>query len=104
LTPTISGCASVVMKARYEAVVGEGPLELGHDVVVLRRRGVDGHQVVVVEVDAVGADLTQQADDLDRAQHRPYRLAERIASRVSNGPEAERELVLRFRRVQIAHG
>ena len=84
--------------------VGQGLLEVLHDPVVLGRRGVDRHEVVVVEVDAVGAHLGQQVDDLDRAEDRPHRLAERVAAGVADRPEAERELVLRLGGEGVAHG
>ncbi len=65
--------------------------------VALGGRGVDRHQVVVVEVDAIGADLGQQVDDLDRRTRRAHRLAEGVAPGVADGPEAEGELIGRGR-------
>jgi hypothetical protein len=68
--------------------------KLAHDPVALRRRGVDGHEVVVVEVDAPCAHLGEQAHDLDRRARRPDEVAERIAPAMADGPETEGELVL----------
>ena len=63
--------------------------------VALGWRGVDGHEVVVVQVDAPGADARRAS-----SPRRPGgsdvadRLAERVAAAVGDGPEAEGELVL----------
>ena len=88
-----------------EAVVAARLPELAHDAVALGRGRVDGHEVVVVEVHAPGADLAEQRYELDRGQPRPDRLAERVAAGVADRPQAERELVLRTRSVGIVrHG
>ena len=71
-------------------------LEVADDLLALGRGGVDRDQVVVVEVDAVGAHLGQQVHELHRRQDRADGLAERVAAGVADGPEAERELVLRL--------
>src|SRR5690606_2217699 len=74
-------------------------LEAGDDLIALGRRGVDGHQVVVVQVDAPGADVRQHVHDVDRVDGRARLGAERVASTVSDGPQAKRKLVLRFGRI-----
>ena len=88
----------------HDPGVGQGLLEVLDDLVALGRRGVDRHEVVVVEVDAVGPHLGQQVDDLDRREHRAHRLAEGVAAGVADRPEAERELVLRLGGEGVAHG
>jgi len=57
-----------------------------------------------VEVDAVGAHLREQMDQLHGRQDGSHGLAERVAARIAYRPEAERELVLRPRLKRIAHG
>ena len=59
-----------------------------------RGRRAEGHEVVVVEVDAVGAELGQPVHRLDRVERRPHLVAERIAARVADGPQTEGEVVL----------
>ncbi len=88
----------------HDPRVGERLLEVLDDLVALGSARVDRHEVVVVEVDAVGAHLAEQVHDLDRAQHRPHRLAERVAPRVADRPQAERELVLGLGCVGVGHG
>ena len=51
-------------------------------------------QVVVVEGDAVRAELGQPVHRLDRVERRPGGVAERVAGLPADGPEAEGELVL----------
>jgi len=67
--------------------------KLADDPVAVWRRGVDWHQVVVVQVDAPGAHLGEQVDDLHRRQPRTHRIAERVATRIADRPQTERELV-----------
>ena len=57
--------------------------------------GVDRHEVVVVEVDAPGADLAEHRDGIHRRQRRTHRFTKRIAAAVADGPETKREFVLR---------
>ena len=78
-------------------------LELADDAIALGRRGVDRHEIVVVQVDAPGADLAEQRHGVDGRQRRPHGIAERVAAAVADGPEAERELVLRARRIGVCH-
>ena len=81
----------VVAIGTTQAVVLEGFLEVLADLRVLLRRGVDGDQVVVVEVDAVRADFAEQVDDLHGGDGFADGPAERVAAGVADGPEAEGE-------------
>jgi hypothetical protein len=69
-----------------------GLLELLDDAIALGGRRVDGHQVVVVQVHAPGADIGQQLHGVDRRQDGTDFGAERIAAAVGDGPQAEGEL------------
>src|SRR5690606_32360516 len=62
-----------------------------------------GHEVVVVEVHAVCADLGEQVDKIDRAERISHRPAERVPPDVANGPQSEREVVFRFGFVTVWH-
>ena len=89
----------------HEPVVQTRLPEVAHDSVPIGRRRVDGHQVVVMQVDSPGADVTEQPGKLDRGQPRPHRGAEGIASRVADRPETKGELVLGSRFVGVVgHG
>ena len=89
---------------RHDDAVGvAGLLELLDDPVALGGRGVDGHQVVVVEVHAPRADFGQHLDRVDRRQRRTHLGAERIAAAVADGPETEGELVFGEGGVIVAH-
>ena len=61
-------------------------LELLHDAVALRGGGVDGDEIVVVQVDAPRTDLGEHRDRVDRRERRPDDVAERIAAAVADGP------------------
>jgi hypothetical protein len=63
-----------------EAVFVQGAPEAGDDAVALRGGGAVGHQVVVVEVDAVGAELGELGDRVRRVEGRPGGFAERVAA------------------------
>ena len=73
----------------------ERAAEIADDAVALGGRGVDGDQVVVVEVDAVGAELGEPVHARDGIERRPDAFAERIAAAVADRPESEGEFVLR---------
>ena len=79
-----------------EAVLVQRFLEVAHYPVPFCRGRVDRNQIVVMEVDAPGADLPQELDQLRRRAHLPHRVAEGVASDVADGPEAEAEFVVRF--------
>jgi len=73
---------------------GESFLEITHDAPALIRRGVNRHQVVVMQVHSPSTHLAEQAHQLDRRKNLPHRLTERIATRIPHGPQAEGKLVL----------
>jgi hypothetical protein len=73
--------------------VGDGPAKVANQPITLRRAGIDRHEVIVMQVDAVGADVAQAPHGLDRREHGPRRIAERIATPMADRPEAEREAV-----------
>jgi len=58
--------------------VDQGLLEVCNDAIALRRGGVDRHQVIVMEVDAVSARFGQQVNDLDGRELSAHLTAERI--------------------------
>jgi hypothetical protein len=88
----------------HQARRDERLLEVVDDAIAVGGGGVDGHQVVVVEVHAVGADLREQVDDVNRRQCRADGIPERIAAAVADGPEPERELVFGPGGVEVTHG
>jgi hypothetical protein len=83
----------------HQAGLAERGLELAYDPGLLGGRGVDRHQVVVVEVDAPGAGLGEQPDGLHRPERRPRGLAKRVAADVADRPKAKGELIVCFRLV-----
>ena len=52
------------------------------------------HEVVVVEADAVRADVGEVVHRVDRVERRPRLVAERVAAAVADGPQAEGEVVV----------
>ena len=74
-------------------MVLERLLEVADDAIPFGGGRVDRHQIVVVEVDAPGAELAQPLDGDDGVDPGPDELAEGIAAAVADGPEAECELV-----------
>src|ERR1051325_6715450 len=79
-----------------EAVAFARALEVGDDAIALGQSGGDGHEIGGAGVDAPRADLGQQRAGADRRQWIADDVAERIAAAVADGPETERELVLRL--------
>ena len=79
----------------------ERRLELLHDPVALRRGGIARDEIVVVEVDAIRPQLAELVDDLDGADDRTRRVAERVAAGVAHRPQPEGEMVLRARSVGV---
>jgi hypothetical protein len=73
--------------------LGQRALELADDLLALGRRGLVRNQILVVQVDAVGAELAELVNNLHGRQHLTHGVAERIATRVANRPETEREVV-----------
>ena len=86
-----------------QAPLVESLFEGAHDLVPFLGRRVDGHQVVVMEIDSVGAHIGQQVNDFDGRERGADRFSERVPAHVSDGPETERELVFRFRTIRIGH-
>ena len=84
-------------------MVVQGLLEVAHDAIALAGRGTTRHQVLVVEIHTVRAQLGELLDDVRRGHRAAGRLPERVPSGISNGPETKGEFVF-FTRLQIAHG
>src|SRR5262252_9122513 len=78
-----------------DAVVFAGLLEPPHNAVPLLWCGVNGHQVVIMQIHTPGANLTEHRHNVHGRNDRTYEVAERIATAVSDCPQTERELVLR---------
>ena len=74
------------------------------DVLPLRWRRAVGHEVVVVEADAVGAEVGQPVDGVDRVEGGAHHGAEGVPPWVSDGPQAEGEVVLGSGGEGIGHG
>ena len=81
----------------------ERALEPGDDRVALGCARADGHEVVVVEADAVRPDSGQVLHRVDGVERCPHLVAERVAARVADGPETEGEVVLGDWRERVAH-
>src|SRR5204862_4037497 len=81
----------------------ERAAKAGDDAVALGGGRVDRDEIVVVEVNAPCAELCKLVDGGDRIDRRPHELAERIAAAVTDGPEAEGELVRRRRLECVRH-
>jgi hypothetical protein len=77
----------------HQAGSVQRPLELPNDTVTLTCRGALGYQVVVVQVDTVGAQLSEFPDGVGGLEGRAGRLAEGVASGIADRPETEGELV-----------
>src|SRR5207253_5339062 len=77
--------------------------EILHDAIPVGRRRVDRDEIVVVQIHAPGAHVGQHRDRIVGRKWRAHGVSERIASSIADGPEAERKLVLRARRVLVRH-
>src|SRR5690606_845462 len=88
---------------KREAGLLERLFKTGDDLVSFGRRGVDGHQVVVVEVDTPSADVSEHMHDVDGINGRAHFKAKGIASAVANSPKPKRETIRRSRCV-LGHG
>jgi len=75
-------------------VVAECLLERARDAVALAGGGADRHEIVVVQVDALRAELGELADGFGRFPWGAGRQAEGIGTDIPDGPETEGELVL----------
>src|SRR5439155_80743 len=62
------------------------------------------HEVVVVQIDAVRAELREFADDVHGSEGESHGIPKRVASRVAHRPEPERETVLRPGCVGVLRG
>ena len=69
----------------------------------LARRAV-GDEIVVVEADAVGAQVGEPVHGVDRVEWRAHLGAERVTAGVAHRPEPEGEVVFGSRREEIGHG
>ena len=78
----------------HEAGVGEALLEAGDDLVAGGVVAAEGDHVVVVEVDAVRAQLGELLQRVDGVHRRAGGGPERVHALPADGPEAEGELVL----------
>ncbi len=103
-----TGCVKrlVVAIAQTTPLSVKRLLELGDDLVPLLRRRAKGNEVVVVQVDAIGAEVAEFADALDGWDGGADGSAEGVCAGVADGPQAKREFVglLRGIRGRAAHG
>src|SRR5262245_66258162 len=83
-------------------VIAQSLLELADDLVALGGAGVNRHEVVVVKVDAISAELGKAFDDSDGRDRLARGLSERIAPRIPDRPEAKRQFVFLLR-LQVVH-
>jgi alanine racemase len=87
-----------------EKAVGiEGLFEIPDDLIALGACGVDGDEVVVVEIDAVRADLAEEVANLDGRKLGADGPTERIAADVADGPQAKGEFQFRIGLVLVGH-
>ena len=86
----------------HAGVVERAPEPL-QDRLALGRGRAGRHEVVVVEVHAVRAELGEAVHGVDRIERRARLVAERVATAVADRPEAEREVVVGRRCVLVAH-
>src|SRR5262245_10142552 len=78
-------------------VIAQSFLELADDLVAFGGAGVNRHEVVVVEVDAVSSEFGKAFDDCDGRNRLAGRLSERIAPRIPDRPDAKREVMFLLR-------
>jgi len=72
-----------------------------HDGLTLGRRRPERHQVVVMEVDSVCAQIGEVVDDIDGIERGSYLQPERIPAPVADRPESEGEAMFRKGRERI---
>ena len=82
----------------------ERPPEPLEDVVALVGRRAVGHEVVVVEAHAVGAEVGEPVHGVDRVERGAHLGAEWVAAGIPHRPEPEGEVVLWSGREEIGHG
>ena len=76
-----------------DAVIGAGLTEFLDDAIAFGRCGVDGDEIVVVEIDAPRARVREQLHRVDGRQEIADGLTEGIAAAIADGPETKGELV-----------
>src|SRR6185503_11443906 len=76
-----------------ETGFGEGRLEGADDSIAFGGRRVNRNEIVVVKIDAEGADLAQSANRVDWVEHRPGRQTEWIGPSIADGPETKRKTI-----------
>ena len=84
-------------------MVIEGLLEFLDDLVAQRGTGIDGHQIIIVQVDTVCSQLRQFFNNLGGCYRRPHCIAKRIATPVPNSPESKGEPIFGFWLILICH-
>jgi hypothetical protein len=75
------------------AMIRQGLLEAGDDLVALLRGGIERHQVVVMQIHAIRAQLAQLGHDPLGCDGRAHRIAKRVAPHIPYRPKAKGELV-----------
>src|SRR5262245_34949588 len=83
-------------------VIAQGFFELADDLVAFGGAGVNRHEVVVVEVDAIIAKLGKMFDNVDGGNRLEGSLSERITSPIPDRPKAKREFLFLLR-LQVVH-
>ena len=90
------------MGTRHSRLV-ERTLEPRHDRVALGRARAEGHEVVVVEADAVRADFGEVLHRVDGIERCPHLVAERVSARAADCPETESEVIVGNRGELVTH-
>src|SRR6266568_5209777 len=75
------------------AIIGERLFELADDADALLGTCTKRYKIVVVQIDSVCPKLRQFLDDFNRTEWWTNNIAERIASRVANSPEAKGKFI-----------
>jgi len=70
----------------YDPVCFARLTKLAHDLVALCRRSVNRDQIVVVIIDAPGADFSQHSHGIHRLQGWANGVAKRVAAAIAHGP------------------
>ena len=64
-----------------------------HDLLAFRRGRTGRHEVVVMEAHAVGAEIGEMVDGIDRVERWPGFVAERVAAAIAHRPQPKGEVV-----------
>jgi hypothetical protein len=86
-----------------QAVILQSLFKARNDVVALARRGIDRHEIIVMEIHPICPDFTEHIGDLHRRDRLAHRPTKRIATNVSHRPKPKREFQFLIRSV-ISHG